>query len=302
MTIFLSGATGYLGGAILRELLAHGHAVVAHARTADSAVALSGIGATTVAVGDLSDAGWLGKQLAGVDGMVHAASPNDATSSALDNAVLDAVLATFAGTGRAYLHTGGTWVHGHGTAITEDSPITPPPIVAWRPAVVDRVRAAADTGVRSCVIAPANLYGHGRGLPAGILAGPTTGDDPPALLFPGGPQHFPNAYVDDVAALYRLAIESAAPGSYYLAANADAPPMAEIAVAASRLRGLHGHVAGEAEQASRNRLGPLADALLLDARVDSARARHELGWRPSGPSLLDELTTGSYARTTQAVR
>jgi nucleoside-diphosphate-sugar epimerase len=302
MVIFLTGASGYLGGAILRELLAHGHAVVAHARTAESAAALSEAGATSVVVAELADADWLGAQLAGVDGMVHAASPNDATSAALDNAVLDAALTAFASTGRPYVHTGGTWIHGSGIAITESSPVAAPPIVAWRPAVVDRVRAAATTGVRSCVIAPANLYGHGRGLPAGILAGPTTGDEPPALVFPGGPQHFPNAHVDDVAALYRLAIESAAPGSYYLAANADAPAMAEIAAAASRLRGLDGRAVGEDRQASRRRLGPLADALLLDARVDSARARHELGWNPDGPSLLDELTTGSYARTLQVSR
>ncbi|MGH2860780.1 MAG: NAD(P)H-binding protein, partial [Solirubrobacteraceae bacterium] len=166
MAIFLTGASGYLGGAILRELHAHDHAVIAHARTAESAAALSGTGATTVAVGDLGDVGWLGGQLADVDGMVHAASPNDATSAALDNAVLTAALAVFAGSGRPYVHTGGTWIHGSGSAITEGSPVTPPLIVAWRPAVVDAVRAAADVGVRSCVIAPANLYGHARGLPA----------------------------------------------------------------------------------------------------------------------------------------
>jgi hypothetical protein len=75
-----------------------------------------------------------------------------------------------------------------------------------------------------------------------------------------------------------LAIESAPPGSYYVAANTDTPTMAQIAEAASRARGLGRRVAPEPEQATRDRLGLLTDSLLLDQQIDSSHARRELGW------------------------
>jgi len=292
MAIFVTGATGYLGGAVLRELIGRGFAVTAHARSARSVDALSNSGAEPV-IGDLYDAAWLGAQLAGVEGMVHAASPGDRTSADLDKAVLDTAVTAFSGSDRPYIHTGGVWIHGGGAAITEDTAPSPPPLVAWRPAVVERVRAAAKLGVRTCVIAPANLYGHGGGLVALIAAGPTTAGDEPALVYPGHQQHFSNAHLDDIATLYRLAIESAPPGSYYVAANTDTPTMAQIAEAASRARGLGGRIAPEPEQATRDRLGLLTDSLLLDQQIDSSHARRELGWQPSGPDLLTEITDGS---------
>ena len=69
--------------------------------------------------------------------------------------------------------------------------------------------------------------------------------------------------------------------------------MRELAVAASRSRGLDGRVAAEPAASSRERLGPLLDPLLLDVTVDASQAR-ALGWSPSGPGLIEELTHGSY--------
>jgi hypothetical protein len=77
-------------------------------------------------LGDLTDSSWLRAQLSDLDGFVHTASPNDATSAALDAAVLDAVLPALAGTPTVYVHTAGTWIHGDGYNITEDSPFLPP--------------------------------------------------------------------------------------------------------------------------------------------------------------------------------
>lgn len=285
MKVFLTGATGYLGGAVLTALQDGGHHVTAQIRKKESAERLPGV---HTVLGELTDPVWLTAQLTDVDAMVHAASPNDATSAALDNAVLDAVLPAFAGTDRPYLHTAGTWIHGSGEAITEDSPFDPPPIVGWRPAMVQRVRTA---DAHAVVISPANLYGHGGGLVALILRGPVRDG---ALSFPGGPQHFNSVHVDNVAELYRLALESAPAGSYYLGAATDPPLMADVAAAASLLRGLGGRVTAEPELATRERLGPIADPLLLDQRVDTSHAT-ALGWVPTGPSLLEELgPSGSY--------
>jgi nucleoside-diphosphate-sugar epimerase len=280
MELVLTGATGYLGGAVLRELLDHGHEVVAPVRSAAAASAAAAAGARPE-VGELADPAWLRGLVAAADGVVHTASPNDATSAALDAAVLDAVLPVL--DGRPYVHTGGTWIHGSGPRITEDTPVAPPPMVAWRPAVVGRVRAAGGR-----VVGPANLYGDGGGLPALLRGGPVTGAG--ELLFPGGDQRFANLHRADAARLFRLVLEGAEPGGYYLAANADAPTMREVAAAASP----SGRARPEPVDDTRRRLGPLADPLLLDQRVDAARAR-ALGWAPTGPTLLDELATGSHA-------
>ncbi len=295
MHIFLTGGTGYVGSAVLAALRARGHEVTAAVQPRSDPEAVIAAGARP-AVGDLTDVAWLASQLAHVDGMVHCASPNDATSASLDRAVLDAVGRAFAGTGRVHVHTVGTWIHGSpATRVTEDTPFAPPPIVAWRPALLRSVREAAGQGIRTVALSPGNVYGSARGIPAALTHGPRSHALPPELLFPGdGAQHVSNVFRDDLADLYVLALETAPAGSYYLAANSHAPTMREVAAAASTGQGLEGRIAPEATAATHDRLGPLADALLLDQQVDSAHAR-ALGWDPTGPSLLDELATGSYA-------
>lgn len=293
MKVFLTGGTGFIGSAVLAELVGFGHDVVALARSEASAGKVEAAGARAV-LGELTDGEVLARKASSADGMIHTASPGDATNAAVDTAVLDAVLSALAGSGKPYVQTAGTWIHGSGEDIAEDTPFDPPPIVAWRPAVVERVRAAASDGVRSMVISPANVYGYGKGIPALLSNGPLTGGDEPALLYPGRDQHFSNVYIEDIAALYVLALSEAAPGSYYLGANGESPSIRELAEAASKNRGLCGRVETEPTDAARERLGPVADAILLDQRVTSRHA-WALGWTPNGPSLLEEMRTGSYA-------
>jgi nucleoside-diphosphate-sugar epimerase len=292
MNLFITGGTGYLGSAVTAALLADGHKVRAHVRSVASADRLPG-GAEPVA-GDLGDAAWLRARIDESDGVVHAASPNDATSGSFDAAFLDVALAALAGSDRPLVYTGGTWVHGSGDPITEQSPVNPPPMVAWRPAILQRLQTAAADGIRTVVIAPANVYGAGAGIPAMLRGAPTTAGTEPALLYVGnGKQRFTNVHHDDIATLYALGVRTAPAGSYYLGANAHSPTMTELATAASRSRGLNGRIAAEPEADSRARLGLFLDSLLLDVTVDTAHAR-TLGWTPTGPSLIDELTDGSY--------
>ena len=292
MKVFLTGGTGYIGSAVLAELVGSGHEVVALARSEASVGKVEAAGARAV-LEDLIDGEVLAREASSADGMIHAASPGDATNAAVDTAVLDAVLPALSDSGKPYVQTAGTWIHGSGEDITEDTPFDPPPIVAWRPTVVERVRAAANDGVHSVVISPANVYGHGKGIHALLSNGPLTVDEQ-ALLYPGCDQHFSNVYVEDIAALYVLALSEAAPGSYYLGTSGENPSVRDVAVAASKTRGLGGRIEPEAPDATRERLGPISDAILLDQQVVSRHAR-SLGWAPVGPSLLEEITTGSYA-------
>ena len=295
MRVFLTGGTGFIGSAVLEELVGSGHDVTALARSEASAEKVEAAGARAVR-GELTDGEVLAREAASADGVIHAASPGDATNAAVDTVVLDAVLPALAGSGKPYVHTGGTWIHGSGDDITEETLVDPPPIVAWRPVVNDRVRAAADDSVRSMVVAPGNVYGYGKGIPALLLYGPQTEGDEPALLYPGRNQHFSNVYVEDIAALYVLALSEAAPGSYYLGTSGESPLVRDLVAAASHTRGLGGRVEPEASDATRERLGPIAGALLLDQQVSGQHAR-SLGWIPTGPSLLEEMTTGSYTQS-----
>lgn len=286
MSIFLTGGTGLIGSAVLSRLVAGGRDVRALARSDDSAAAIEAAGATPVR-GEITDTDLLAREAAASDGFIHTAATSTPADADHDAGVLDAVLPGLAG--RPYLHTSGVWIHGEGDDLTEQTPFAPPPITAWRLPL--DARALAADGVRSVVIEPGIVYGHGGGLPNLIKNGPQAGG---ALLYPGGEQHWTTVFVDDLAALYVLAFDAAEPGTRLLGVDGTNPLVKDLAVAASHALGLDGRVAVEPEEQARERLGPLYDAFVLDQQA-SGRAARALGWEPTGPTLVDELATGSYA-------
>lgn len=291
MTIFLTGGSGYVGSAVLSQLIARGREVRALARSDSSAAAVEQAGGTAVR-GEITDTDLLAREAAASEGFIHTAATSTAADADNDAAVLDAVLPALAGSGKPYIHTSGIWIHGSGEALTEDSPFAPPPITAWRLPLDARVRAAAADGVRSIVIAPGIVYGHGGGIPNLVKSAPQADG---ALLYLGEEEHWTTVHVDDLAHLYVLAFDKAEAGSYYLGVGGDNPLVEDLARAASHAAGLDGRVAPEPEDEARERLGPMYDALLLDQEATGAHAREDLGWKPRGRTLVDELVVGSYA-------
>jgi nucleoside-diphosphate-sugar epimerase len=292
MNVFLTGGTGLVGSAVLRALLADGHTVSALARSDTSAAALEATGATVVP-GDVDDPGTLAAAARAADAMIHTAAGSDGSDARRDAALLDAVLPALAGTGKAYVHTSGVWAHGNGV-LDENTPLDPPAITAWRLPLDARVRAAKQDGVRSIVIAPGIVHGDGAGLPNLVRSGPRTDDG--ALILPGsGDQHWTTVYADDLGRLYALAVANAEAGSYYLGVSGSNPTVREIGEAADRGAGGDGRVVGSSAEETGARLGPLAGALLLDQQAGGDRARRDLGWQPTGPTLTEDLETGSYA-------
>jgi len=279
MNVLLTGATGFIGETVLQTLRGQGHDVRAVVRSEKSAATASESGAETV-VGDIADGRWLTEQLAGVDGAIHLAQ----LEAAGDDAVLDAVSAAFQGTAKPFVYTSGVWIFGNNAEITEDSPLVPTDISVWR---LPRLGRVLGSGLRASVIAPAPVYGHGKGLAAWLFSyGPRT-EDGALRLVGSGNQHWASVHVEDLADLYVAALERAPGGELYIGASGSSPTVREMGLAAV---GPDGKVVAEDDDATRARLGAgLADALLLDQQADGSRARARLGWRPSRPSVLEVL-------------
>ena len=291
MKVALTGATGFIGSHVLTELHAHGHEVTALVRSDDQADVVKARGATPVVI-DLYDRPAVASLLGDADAAIHTASPGDATSADLDSAVADAATGAFAGTGRPFLLISGVWVYGNNTSITEDSRFDAPALVAWREPIERRVLSAA--GVRGVVIVSSVAYGDGGGGIPGVLLGSPRDDAGNLVTLGSGRQHWPTVHAADLAVAFRQALENDAARGYYVIGNGADATAAELTEAAAAAVGAPGAVPGSDEEA-RARLGDyFAEVLLLDQGVNAARARAELGWQPSRPTLAEEFRHGSY--------
>ena len=293
MAVALTGTTGFIGSHILAELLEHGHDVTALVRDDAQAHVVSARGANPVVV-DLYDRAATGAVLSGADGAIHTASPGDATSAALDAAMVDAAVDAFVGTGKPYLHISGAWVYGSNPSITEQSPFHAPALVSWREPIERRVLTA--TGMRGVVIVSGVAYGDGDGGVPGVLLGSPRDDAGNLIMLGAGQQHWLTVHVADLADFFRRALESGSARGYYLVGNGVNPTVADLTAAAAVAVGAPGAVPGSDHEA-RARVGDyFADVLLLDQASAATKARTELGWTPSHPGLADEFRRGSYRK------
>ena len=293
MKVALTGATGFIGSHVLTELQGHGHDVTALVRDDAQAGTVAGRGATPTVV-DLYDRTALVSQFSLADGVIHTASPGDATSAAFDSAVVDAAVDALAGSGKPYIQIGGLWVYGTNSAITEESPFNSPPLVAWKEPIERRLLGAND--MRGVVIVSGTAYGDGGGgIPGVVLGSPRDGNGN-LVMIGTGEQHWATVHAADLADFFRRVLESDSAHGYYVIGNGSKTTVAELTEAAAVAAGAPGAVAGSEDEA-RARLGDyLAEVLLLDQGTDAAKARAELGWSPSHLPLVDEFRQGSYRR------
>ncbi|KRC66590.1 hypothetical protein ASE12_18520 [Aeromicrobium sp. Root236] len=278
MKILLTGGTGFIGSAVLDQLVATGHRVTAVVRSQKSSLHVQDAGATGI-IGDLFNADWLAAELRGHDAAIHTAAGGDERDAELNEAVIDAAIAAFSGTQKPFVHTGGIWVYGNNPAITETSPLAAPDLTAWRVASEQRL---LESGIRASVVQPGIVYGHGKGIPAMLAASPEAGT---VALFGTGDQRWTTVHVDDLADLYVRVLEQAPGGRTYVGVSGQNPTVRELGEAL-------GEVVAEDPAATIERLGGFGEALLLDQQASGQRARSELGWQPTRPSLVDELRAG----------
>ena len=291
MKVALTGATGFIGSHVLTELHEHGHEVTALVRDDARADTVAARGAKAAVV-DLYDRPAVASLLSKVDGAIHTASPGDATTADLDSAMADAAIEAFAGTGKTYIEISGLWVYGDNTSITEQAPFHAPALVAWKEPIERRVLGARD--MRAVVIVSSTAYGDGGGAIPGALLGSPRDDAGNLIMIGTGQQHWSMVHVADLADFFRRVLEDDSARGRYVIGNGVSSTVAELTAAAAVAVGAPGAVPGSDEEA-RARLGDnFAEVLLLDQGTDAAKARAELGWSPSHPTLVDEFRHGSY--------
>jgi nucleoside-diphosphate-sugar epimerase len=274
-SVFVTGGSGYIGSAVCERLAAAGHRVSGLARSGASAERLRAIGVEPVRA-DIGDQAALGAAAKSSDGTVHVAAGGP-ESGACDLAAVKTLIEALAGSDKPLVYTSCAWVMGstNGRLAGEMWPCKPPPSVAWRLSAEKLVLDAADRKVCGVVIRPAMVYGRGGGL-AARFAGrevPMIGD---------GRNHWSFVHVEDLGDLYLKALENARAGTLYIGQDGTPITTAEFA----RAFGITDFLPLDR---ARQRLGEIADCLVVDLKVGSTRAFRELGWRPSKPSVLREL-------------
>jgi nucleoside-diphosphate-sugar epimerase len=300
MKIFLTGATGYIGGSIGDALVKRGHAVTGLVRTEDGAKQLQARGMKTV-LGTLDDSAVITQASREADAVIDTAEANHP-------GVVDAIAAALRGSGKAFLHTSGSGIvatDARGelvdTIYDEYTPFTPSfPRMVQRAAIDQVVFDCAQQGVRSVVIRPTMIYGGGRGVRTESAQIPALIDNAKkagiGLHIGRGENRWANVHIDDVVDLYLLALEKAPAGALYYAENGE-EALKDIAAAISRLLGFGGKTRNWSPEDAEKALGPKAhSSFASNSRVRGKRSRAELGWTPKGIPVFEEIERGHYKR------
>jgi nucleoside-diphosphate-sugar epimerase len=288
MHVFVTGGTGTIGSAVVAELLANGHTVLALARSDASAQALTAAGAE-VLPGSIADLDVLRAGVGRCDGVISLAFGRDyaspealAASIAEESAAAATLGQELVGSERPIVTVSGTpWVPGR--ASTEADPLPTEGPVAGRGRTVTALLALASRGVRATAVRmPRTVHNQGEGGFAGLLAGNArrTG----VAGYPGdGAQRWPAVHAQDAAVLFRLALESAPAGTVWHAVADEGDRVRDIAEVIGQQLGLP--VAAVPQED----FGPFGPIFAMDQPASSVHTREALGWQPTGPSLLEDL-------------
>ncbi|GAA4953321.1 nucleoside-diphosphate-sugar epimerase [Nonomuraea thailandensis] len=291
MQIFITGASGYVGGVVAEHLVEAGHDVAALARSDSARERVEALGAKAVR-GGLEDLQTLRTAAAGADAVVHAAVDyaHPGMGEMEDGALRAMLDGMHAGGTFVYTSTGLVYPDGEGVAVDEGRPLDPDESPQPYKVLGERRVLAADH-VAGAVIRAALVYGRGgSGLLQGLIAGGRQSGTVPYIG--DGANEWSSVHVDDLAALYLAILERPSPGTVVNAATAERTPFRRIAEAVAGLTGARA-VSLTAEQAVRA-MGPFAAVLARSAPMDSSRAGRLFGWKPTGPALLEDLAGGSY--------
>jgi nucleoside-diphosphate-sugar epimerase len=305
MNVFVTGASGWIGSAVVPELLGAGHQVVGLARSEASAQRIEELGAV-VQRGDVDDPDSLAQAAADADGVIHLAFQHDvafggnfAAAAAADRQAVEAMGAVLAGSDRPFVLASGMLGLKVGKLATEEDGLVPDDVVRANPAGLRSATALftlslRGIGVRSSVLRfPPTVHGDGD---HGFVA--TFVDIARQKGISGyvgdGTNRWPAVHRSDAARLARLAVEAAPAGSVLHAVGDEGVAFRDIAEAIGRHLDIP--TASVTPDEAVEHFAPLGHFAGLDSPATAALTRELLGWQPSGPSLLEDLDQGHYFR------
>ncbi|MER8014824.1 SDR family oxidoreductase [Streptomyces griseoluteus] len=292
MRVFVTGATGFIGSAVVPELIGAGHEVVGLARSDDGAAALKEAGAEVVR-GSLDDPEGLARAADGADGVIHLAFIHDFVdfdaAGATDLRAIEAMGEVLAGSGRPLVVTSGTAIAPAGRLATEAD--APAPGTHRTPSEEAAV-ALAERGVRGSVVRLApSVHGPGdQGFVPHLIR--IAREKGVVGRIGDGANRWPGVHRLDAARLFRLVLEQAPAGTRWHAAADEGVPFREIAEVIGRHLDLP--VVSVPPERAGEHFGFLGRFAGVDNPTSSAATRERLGWRPTGPGLLADLDQGHY--------
>ena len=306
MRVFLTGASGYIGTAVLDAFARAGHEVTGLVRNSEKAAEVEARGGVPL-VGDLQHPGSYRQSAEEHDVIVHAGFDGSHPVET-DRRTIETLIAAARAGGPSrpsvLIYTSGIWVLGatH-RAVAEDAPANPAEIVSFRPAHEQMVLSAAGDGLRAVVVRPGIVYGGSRGIVGDFFRHASDGV---VRIIGPGENRWPTVYDRDLADLYLLLAERDDASGVFHATDGSEDRVNEIVAA------IVSHVSPTPDvrrlslDEARAKLGPYANALALDQVVRSPRAL-ALGWSPilksivgNAARLLEEWRADSAARAQEA--
>ncbi|MGH8012438.1 MAG: SDR family oxidoreductase [Candidatus Binataceae bacterium] len=295
MRVFVTGATGFIGSAIVQELIGAGHRVFGLARS-DAAASSLAAGGAEVHRGALDDLDSLRRGAAASDGVIHTAFIHDfsqyVANAEIDQRAIEAIGAALAGSGRPFVVTSGTALLTPGRLGTEQDAGDPNSPAAPRVASEVVALSMASRGVRVTLVRlPPSVHDPVKqGMVTHMIA--TAREKGMAAYVGDGLNRWPAVHRLDAANLYRLALEKGSAGDRFHGVAEEGVPLRDIANAIGR--GLNVPVIAKSPAEAAEHFGWLADFLGVDCPASSALTRERLGWRPRQPGLIPDLDRARY--------
>lgn len=294
MRVFITGASGFIGSATVRELLAHNHTVLGLSRSPASAVALRALGAE-IHNGSLTDLESLKSGAAQCDGVIHLGFKSDfadpnfdfAASCATDRVAIEALGSAIEGTGKPLVVTSGILLLKKGEMRTEDDKADTEGFAGLRGASEDVTLALATKGIRSMIVRLSPTV-HGEGDKGFVPMLLTTARKNGAAAYIGqGLNRWTAVHRLDAASLYRLAFEKGVAGGVYHGVAEESLYAKDIAAAIGK--GLNMPAESKTMEEAVGQLGFVAYAFSNDSPASNLKTKEELGWKPEQLGLIADI-------------